>query len=139
MKTLINTNNQGTNKAFDNLINEVFNDQHSKQFNPLVNVYQNSDKYHVDIALPGFTKELVEITLENNTLLISGENKPAVEDVKNTSFTKRQIPVGRFEKTYKLPEKVDQEGIAAVFENGILSISIPKAAKETYSKTIEIL
>ena len=103
---------------------------------PLVNVYDNKDNIIVNAELPGFTKEKVNITFSDGTLTLSGKQEPQVKG-KGVSVIREERPVGEFEKSFRIPVKVEQDKINATFTNGILSITLPKSA-EAKPKQIQI-
>jgi HSP20 family protein len=93
---------------------------------PLINVYESSDDVAVTAELPGHTKEDISITYSDGMLTLSGDQKPAV-DTSSHALIRRERPVGKFEKTIRLPAKIDAEKISAAFYNGILKITMAKA------------
>jgi len=103
---------------------------------PLVNVYDNKEDIVVTAELPGVTKEKVTITYADGVLTIKGDLEP-LKSVKNMSVVRQERSVGKFEKTLRLPTKVDQNKISASFNNGILTITLPKT-EEVRPKTIAI-
>jgi len=103
---------------------------------PLVNMYDEKDNVVVTAELPGMTKDKVNITYSDGILSISGNLEPLPE-VKRMTVIRQERAQGRFEKTIRLPVKVDQNRINAAFSNGILTINLPKA-EEAKPKTIAI-
>ncbi len=107
---------------------------------PSVNIKENTDTFEVEVAVPGFEKSDFNIELNNDILTISSE-KQVNEEVKNDEkITKQEFSYQSFTRSFTLPELVDEEKISAKYENGILSISIPKKeeAKPKPVKQIEI-
>lgn len=101
---------------------------------PNYDIIENDGEYLVDFGLAGFTKEDVSLTVENDILSIEGERK-VNED---TKYNRKGTFYGKFKKTFTLPEDIVADKIDASFENGILSIRIPKNEKAKLSKSIEI-
>ena len=93
-------------------------------------------KYHVRMALPGVKPNEVQINVQGNTLVVSGEHKS--EDEKNNSdYVSKEFSYEHFERVITLPEELDTENITAEFKNGMLEISAPFSAA-ALPKQIEI-
>ncbi len=103
---------------------------------PLVNVYEDKENIMVTAELPGITREQVSITFTDGVLTIAGKQGPSA-NVKNMSAVRQERTEGDFEKTLRIPTKIDQNNINASFSNGILTITLPKA-EEAKPKTITI-
>jgi len=103
---------------------------------PLVNVYEDKEKLLVTAELPGATREQVSITFTDGVLTIAGKQGPSA-NVKNMTAVRQERTEGDFEKTLRIPTKIDQNNINASFSNGILTITLPKA-EEAKPKTITI-
>jgi len=107
---------------------------------PSVNIKENSDAFEVEVAVPGFEKSDFKIELNNDILTISSEKQMNEEVKEGERITKQEFSYQSFTRSFTLPELVDEEKISAKYENGILSISIPKKeeAKPKPLKQIEI-
>ncbi len=103
---------------------------------PLLNVYDNRDEVTVTAELPGVTKEKVNITFVDGTLTLSGKLEPLSVAQKMTAV-RRERSMGSFEKRVHVPFKVQHDLIRASFENGVLTIKLPKS-DEAKPKTITI-
>ena len=103
---------------------------------PLVNVYDQKENIMVTAELPGMTKEKANITFSDSVLTIAGDIEPLAE-VRKMTVIRQERALGRFEKTIRMPVKVDQNKINASFSNGILTVTLPKA-EEAKPKTIAI-
>lgn len=108
------------------LFNEFFNDFAGSDFRkssvPAVNVAEHEGAYQLHMAAPGWKKEDFKIALEENTLMVSAEG----ETDKSEKFTRREFSRSSFSRRFSLPENVDQAGITARYENGIMIITLPK-------------
>lgn len=95
---------------------------------PAVDVRETNDELHVSAELPGLKPEDVNVTVENGVLTISGEKRQEIqegkEDENHYLFERRY---GRFERSFTLPRSVNADQVKARFENGILTVSLPKA------------
>jgi HSP20 family protein len=105
---------------------------------PAVNILENKDNFKIQIAAPGFDKQNFVLSVDNNHVSIEAKRE-AAEEKSEEKFTRREFRYETFKRSYKLPETVNQDEITAVYENGILLVTLPK--KETakpQTKTIEI-
>lgn len=111
------------------LANEVFERQSSETevtYKPAANVSEDENKYSIELALPGFSKEEVSIKFEEEVLTVTAGHQPK-EDVKGPKYTWNEFGFkSKYERSFQLPETVDADNISASFENGILNISLPK-------------
>ena len=104
---------------------------------PHVNTREGEFAYHIDVDLPGMTKEDIAIDIDKNSLIISGERKYK-EELKQEDYFKVETSFGKFERVFTLPENIDLENITANSLNGVLEIIIPKLEKTITKKRIEI-
>lgn len=103
---------------------------------PLVNVYEDKDSIVITAELSGMAKEAVGITFADGVLTLKGKREP-LASVKDMEIVRRECSTGEFEKTIQIPTKIDQEKIGATFNNGVLTITLPKS-EEVKPKTIQI-
>jgi HSP20 family protein len=97
---------------------------------PLADVVESEADIRVTVELPGMSPDNIEIDIENNVLTISGEKQEQRQegDEKHAwHLTERRY--GHFSRSFVLPRDVDQEGINAAFENGILTVIVPKSER----------
>jgi HSP20 family protein len=95
---------------------------------PVVDVRETADAIEVVAELPGLRPEDVEVSIENNVLSMSGEKKQEVtEGSPGAEYHLVERRCGRFERSFTLPRTVDAEKIGARFENGLLTVTLPKA------------
>ena len=95
---------------------------------PAVDVFEDKESLKIVAELPGLKPEDVKITMENNTLTLRGEKKQVAEE-KNERVHRYERSYGSFERSFALPNTVDAEKVAAAFENGVLTVTLPKAEK----------
>jgi HSP20 family protein len=99
--------------------------RHVRQYPP-INVYDAGEVYVLSAQLPGGSPEEVELTITGETLTMRGERKRP-EGVKDDSYRRLERPVGRWSRTVTLPDRVDSAQVSASFNNGILTVNLPKA------------
>ena len=104
-------------------------------------VHEHDDSYEVDIDLPGFKKEEIEISLENGYLSVSA-SKGLDKDEKNKKgkLIRQERYAGSMQRSFYVGENVTQEDIKAKFEDGVLKLTVPKkeAKKLPESRLIAI-
>ena len=107
---------------------------------PSVNIKENADAFMVEVAAPGFEKGDFKIELNLNTLSISSEKKVENEKKEGEVFTKREFSYQSFSRSFTLPQIADGDRIEANYQNGILTVLIPKReeAKPKPARMIEI-
>ena len=124
------------NSMFPTLLNDFFTrdwlDFNNSNFSttnstlPAVNIKESDDDYQIEVAAPGMKKEDIEIKFENDQLSISSENKEE-NKVEEGEYTRKEFSYQSFHRTFNVPQKeVDGEKISAIYNNGILSITLPK-------------
>lgn len=101
-----------------------------------LDVSENESAFNVQASLPGVDPNDVDVTLTDNVLTIKGEIK-ADESIKQDQYHIRERRYGHFERSITLSIPVNADAIEAGYENGILSLSIPKA-EEVKPKRIAI-
>jgi len=103
---------------------------------PAVDMYQTDNEVVVKAALPGIKADEVQINVTGEVLSIKGEVKEK-EELKEKAYHIREQRWGTFERTIALPTDVISDKAKAEFENGVLTITLPKA-EEVRPKTISI-
>lgn len=93
---------------------------------PPLDVAETGDAYRVVVELPGFGPDQVDVTVSDGTLTIKGERK-FYDDVAEESFHRVERRFGAFQRSISLPSQVQADRIAATFDNGVLTIEVPKA------------
>ncbi|MFN8380928.1 MAG: Hsp20/alpha crystallin family protein [Anaerolineales bacterium] len=127
-------------EAMDRLFDDAFTRPLSLSGNtwsvPAVDMYQTDNEVVVKAALPGIKAEEVQINITGDVLSLKGEVKQN-EEVKEKAYHIREQRWGTFERTLVLPSNVVADKAKADFENGILTITLPKA-EEAKPKTITV-
>jgi HSP20 family protein len=93
---------------------------------PLINVTEDKETYRVRAELPGIKADDLDISLTGKSLAISGERKLDQED-KDAKYHRRERDAGRFQRMVSLPGDVDGDKVSASCENGVLTVTLPKA------------
>lgn len=159
-----------TRTGFDLFNDLFFNDDFFRPFysatrrttSPATNVMEEEDAYRLQVSAPGFTKEDVDVKLDNEGNLVisldkekktesgndsdvdkkeSDSKEVAVADTKPTHFLRREFYHQSSMQRFSLPEDADADRISAKMENGILEVVIPKVKPEEkpdFERTISI-
>ncbi len=93
---------------------------------PALDLHQDKDSLFVHAELPGMTKEDVTLSLHDGVLTLSGERRQTPADSEKTTLRNERF-FGGFERSITLPTPVDATRVSAAYENGILTVTLPKA------------
>lgn len=119
----------------------MFSRKEMKEFNSIMktDVKETDKNYILDVDLPGFKKEDVNLNLENGYLTISAKREHKVDNEdRKENFVRRERSFGQFSRSFYVGD-VEQDEIEAHLENGILTIKLPKEEeKKAKSNRIEI-
>jgi HSP20 family protein len=126
----------------NSLFESFFNDglgkfERNVFFTPRVDVLEKQSQFEVHLALPGLKKEEINISVEKNTMTISGERKLKNED-KDDKFHMVENFYGKFSRSFTLPENIDITKIEGTFEDGMLRIVLPKAELKQHTTKVTI-
>jgi HSP20 family protein len=126
------------NRLFDNFFRPGWKDEDTSLslWSPAVDIAEQDDEYLVKVELPGVEKNDVSITLESNILTVRGTKRQEKED-KGREYHRVERSYGSFHRSFTLPISVQADKINAVFADGILSVTLPKA-EESKPKQIEV-
>lgn len=131
----------GFSSLIDNFFGREFSDYLGEvQTNvPAVNVKETKDHYMLEVAAPGMDKENFEVKYDKNRLTVVG-NKEVKKEEKDEKYSRKEFSYTSFQRSFHLPEGVNEEAIEAHYKDGILSITVPKKeeAKIKEAKRIAI-
>lgn len=103
---------------------------------PAVDITENDDSFQITAELPGIRMDEVKISLENNVLTIKGEKKSEVTKNKR-NYRRIERCYGQFQRSFNLPSSVNAEKVKAEMDNGVLTVTLPKA-EEAKAREIPI-
>jgi HSP20 family protein len=89
-----------------------------------VNISEDANGYKLELQVPGRTKEAFTIKLEEGILTISAEAKPLSEN--NLKVIRNEFTAPAFKRSFSVDKKIDADNIQAKYENGILTVYLPK-------------
>lgn len=93
---------------------------------PALNLSEDENNIYVRAEIPGVPPELLDLSVEGDTLIIKGERKELMLE-EGSSCHRREIESGHFSRAMTLPTRVKAEAVSATSKNGILLITLPKA------------
>lgn len=130
-------------RASRDLFNDIFKDlsfqrQLSRPFYELwipesmsIDVSETPDSFNIKADIPGVKKEDIQVTLDNRQLQISVESKQEKEEKKDEKVIMAERYFGYISRTVTLPSDVDNSHVDARYENGVLTLIVPKSSKQT--------
>lgn len=121
------------NTVFPSMFDEFWKDwqgtTNTSDWVPAANIKEEDTKYHVELSAPGYNRENIKVSVEDDTLTITGEVKIENEERKE-NFLKREFRSGNFKRSFNLNGMVNVDKIDAKYEDGILRIDLPKVEQE---------
>jgi len=103
---------------------------------PAVDIYETPDSIVLQAELPGLSKDDIDIQVRDNVLTLKGERR-SEKEVKEGNYLRVERAYGGFQRAFTLPAAVQADKVRAVFKDGVLDVSIPKA-EEAKPKQIKI-
>lgn len=130
------------NSVFDDLFSKDLFDWNDKNFAaygttlPSANIKETSKDVKIDIAVPGMQKEDFQIELDHNVLSVRSEKSNESEEKdKKGNYSRKEFNYQSFYRSFSLPDSVDEEKIAATYQDGILHIEVGKRKEHTLKST----
>ena len=120
--------------VFEDVFGTLFNDSigsvakatQAGAWSPAVDIVESTDAYTLPADLPGLTKADVSLTVEEGVLTLTGERKSEHSGSKEFGHSYERA-YGKFSRSFSLPGQVDAEHVKGQFENGVLTVRVPKA------------
>jgi HSP20 family protein len=126
------------------LLNNFMDQEHETErkccWMPATNITENDQAFHLEISVPGRSKEDFKINLEKDILTISAERGKSEnsDEQEQQAFKMREFGLGDFSRSFSLPEAIDKDAIKAEYLNGILMITLPKREVVKITKEIQV-
>jgi HSP20 family protein len=105
-------------------------------WSPSVDIWEEKDALVLEAELPGMKRDDFELMIENNQITLRGERKFEKKS-EGDNYHRVERSYGSFTRSFTLPQTVTAEGAKAVFENGVLRVTLPKR-EETKARKIEV-
>ncbi|MCD6361095.1 MAG: Hsp20/alpha crystallin family protein [Armatimonadetes bacterium] len=103
---------------------------------PAVDMYQTDTEVVVKASLPGMKSEDVDITVTGDVITLKGEHREE-QEVKEENYFRREMRSGSFTRTLPIPVPVNVDKAEAEFENGVLTVHLPKT-EESKAKSVKV-
>jgi len=133
----LSTLSEEINRLFDSPFGEFT--RHMELLNgrmPALDVYEDKDNLIVKAELPGMKREEIDISFHDGTLTISGERKYEQKNQDAETYRAERF-FGKFHRTLTLPRPVQSDKAKATYQNGILTVTLPKT-EEAKPKQIQV-
>jgi len=108
----------------------------AEDWNILIDVVQKKDDIVVKASMPGVKPEGIDVAVEDNVLTLRAERKSEIEG-EEANYLIQERPTGSFYRALRLPDTVDANKIQCNYDNGVLTITLPKA-EEKKKKQIQV-
>jgi HSP20 family protein len=105
---------------------------------PATNAYETAESYVFEIAAPGYDKESFEVSYSNNNSLYNTLSVRVNNRAENREYTYREFNYGSFTREFNIPTNADTTETRAKYDNGVLTILIPKTDTPSNWKTIKV-
>lgn len=137
--TQLRLNRRPVDAGFNNLLNDFLGEwpvydrrNASGKWNSVpVNIRETENAYQLDVVAPGFDRNDFKVSIENNLLTISVEKEVKTEETgdKQEKWVRSEYSFKSFKRSFTLDEKIETGGIEAKYENGVLTLNLPKKAE----------
>jgi len=104
---------------------------------PSANIVEDKDAFRIEMAIPGYSREEVSISIEKDVLTISSVKKEE-EKAEEVNYTRKEFSRYDFSRSFRLSDAINQDQVQAEFKNGLLSIVLPKKEEVKIRKEIAI-
>lgn len=105
---------------------------------PPANLVEGKNDFRIDLSAPGFSKEDFNVEMQDGALVISAEKEQESEK-EEENYRRKEFSYNTFTRSFALPENVREDQINAKYENGMLSVVIPKKEVQTSRPKKEIM
>lgn len=116
----------------DRALSEAFGDlvgsREPLRWSPSLDVSESDEEITVSVEVPGVDAKELDITVSGNVLTISGEKRKETEE-RQGGVCRAERSYGAFRRSVTLPDSLDSEKVSAEYENGVLTVHLPKTAK----------
>lgn len=132
----LSTLREEINRLFDSPFGDLTRMELFNGWAPALDLYEDKDNLVVKAELPGMKREEIEITVHDGTLSLSGERKYAEKNQDAEPYRSERF-FGKFHRTLALPKPVQTDKAKATYEDGILTVLLPKT-EEAKPKQIQV-
>ncbi|NLK06197.1 MAG: Hsp20/alpha crystallin family protein [Spirochaetales bacterium] len=137
MRYYVSYNHNNPVSNFESLFNDLWSDWGASSSKiPPVDIYETEKAYVVEAELAGYKQDEVQVNVDKHVLRISSD-KQSLKDVDGKKSLVRERYFKKFERSFSLPEDIDESAIEGEFSDGVLTVTLPKK-DEVLPKTIEV-
>lgn len=137
MKYYVSYNHNNPVSNFESLFNDLWSDWGASSSKiPPVDIYETEKAYVIEAELAGYKQDEVQVNVDKHVLRISSD-KQSLKDVEGKKSLVRERYFKKFERSFSLPEDIDESAIEGEFSDGVLTVTLPKK-DEVLPKTIEV-
>jgi HSP20 family protein len=117
------------NRMLDMAWNREFGEEMKEGvWQPPVDIYEDEQSVIIKAEVPDVDQKDIEVKIENNTLTLRGERKHS-SDIRKENYYRVERFFGQFQRSFSLPQSIDQDKVQASCDKGILTITLPKKAE----------
>lgn len=125
------------NRMLDMAWNREFGEELKEGvWQPPVDIYEDEHSVIIKAEVPDVEQKDIEVKIENGTLTLRGERKHS-SDIRKENYYRVERYFGQFQRSFSLPQTIDQDKVQATCDKGILTITLPKR-EETKPKAISV-
>ena len=129
--------------ANDDFLDDFFNAPARRSYMPTASmkcdVKELDQSYQIDMQLPGYDKDDVEVSVDKGYLTVSASHKENKEDKEDGKYIRKECFTGSCQRSFYVGDAVKGEDIGAAFNNGILSLTVPKAEALPQNETKQLV
>jgi Molecular chaperone (small heat shock protein) len=119
----------------DRLLNDTLRNMNGAGWAPPCNAYEDEHGFHVEVAVPGLSRQDMELVFEDGVLTVKGNVRAMASRIRR--YFAHEIGWGAFSRSFRLPTYIDPEKVSASYKDGILTMALPKR-EEAKARRIEI-
>ncbi len=103
-----------------------------------MDVSETEDQVRIYVELPGVSQDAVDVTLEDDVLTVRGEKKLERKEDEKENYHLIERSYGTFQRSLRLPFRVEPDQVQAEFNNGVLTVTLPKTKEQDRARRIQI-
>ena len=115
---------------------DTFENLENSNFLPAIDVYENKDNVEVEATLAGIKPANINISVKDDVFTIEGQREETSE-IEEKNYYRKEVRTGSFHRSVILPASVQADASEAIFENGLLKVTLPKEERQG-TKNIKI-
>lgn len=133
------TNNFTNDDFFDDFFNAPARRSYMPTASMKCDVKELDQSYQIDMQLPGYDKDDIEVSVDKGYLTVSASHKENKEDKEDGKYIRKECFTGSCQRSFYVGDAVKGEDIGAAFTNGILSLTVPKAEALPQNETKQLV